>query len=110
MNQAAQDQGRKPSPGPILSPQEIRQNFSAAWQVALAGGAPPDLETFVFSCPEPGRAALQSQLEQIDQRCRQALTGGPGLVKTVELVPEARNTDHAPLEQLATIESEFGGR
>src|SRR5262249_22738313 len=108
MTQAAHDQDRKPGSEPTFS-HEIQRRFEAAWQEALAGGEPPNLQTYVSGCPEAERATLQRQLEQIDHNCRQALTRGPVGAVTVDLVAGDGNSASA-LHQTPTIDSECVNR
>ncbi|MBI3466977.1 MAG: serine/threonine protein kinase, partial [Planctomycetes bacterium] len=49
----------------------IADQFDAAWQKALKGWEPPNIESFLNAAPESDRLALRRELELIDQEYRQ---------------------------------------
>jgi tetratricopeptide (TPR) repeat protein/tRNA A-37 threonylcarbamoyl transferase component Bud32 len=49
----------------------LRRQFEAAWQEALQGGAPPQIEAYLRQIPGPQRLALFGELQQIDQDYQQ---------------------------------------
>jgi hypothetical protein len=58
---------------PLLTREEIRRRFVAAWNDSLAGSTgltPPDLEPYLAPFEEPERSAVRSELEELDRSFR----------------------------------------
>src|SRR4051812_7716197 len=69
----------------------LREQFKAAWQEALQGGAQPQIASYLALAPEPERLVLHRELSQIEQTYQQRLRGPNGAPeadeKTVPVEP-----------------------
>src|SRR5262245_31002396 len=77
---------------------QARQRFERAWQLALAGGAHPDLEAYLVG-PEGEVPGLRAELERIEQSYRQGMREAA----TLEGPRVGGNKDTSPVVPIRTI-------
>src|SRR5262249_29518907 len=49
----------------------LRRQFESAWQEALAGRPPPQIDTYLTQVPEAERTALRGELDRLERDYRQ---------------------------------------
>jgi tetratricopeptide (TPR) repeat protein len=72
--------------------QRAREQFEAAWKLALKGQTPPAIEAYLKDQSEEECSALRDELQKLEREYRTRLTGseGAGNASTVDFVPAAR--------------------
>jgi serine/threonine-protein kinase len=93
----------------------VRRRFRAAWDGALRGQPPPDLDAFLNLVPEPERPGLREELAAVDRAYRlhahgsgdTALPAGDHTAPPRRTLPDEADAD-VPADERATLLKEGG--